>query len=58
MGLKPPGILTFMLSVIIAVIVIVAKFFDASIPLISGNEFYGLLAAHLLLVLGCMLRGL
>lgn len=58
MGLKAPGILTFMLSVIMVVIVIIAKFFDASIPVISGHEFYVLLLAHIILVLGCMLRGL
>ena len=57
-GLKAPSILTFMVSVILAVVVIIAKFFEASIPVISGHEFYVLLAAHMLLVLGCMLRGL
>ena len=58
MGLKAPSILTFMISVILVVVVIVAKFFGASIPVISGNEFYVLLLAHAVLVLGCILRGL
>jgi hypothetical protein len=57
-GLKAPSILTFMISVIMVVVVIIAKFFEASIPLISGREFYVLLAAHVLLVLGCMFRAL
>ncbi len=58
MGLKAPGILTFMLSVILVVVAFVTKFFGATIPVISGHEFYVLLLAHMLLVLGCMLRAL
>ena len=58
MGLKAPGILTFMLSVILVVIVIIARFFGAAIPMVSGNEFYLLLLAHAVLVLGCIMRGL
>ena len=58
MGLKAPGILTFMLSVILVVVAIVARFFGATIPFISGHEFYVLLFAQMLLVLGCMLRGM
>ena len=58
MGLKAPGIVTFMLSVILVVVAIVGKFFGATIPFISGHEFYVLLLAHLLLVIGCMMRGL
>ena len=58
MGLKAPGILTFMLSVILTVTVLIIKFFGASIPLITGNEFYALLAAQIILVFGCIMRGL
>jgi hypothetical protein len=58
MTLKAPGILTFMLSVILVVCVLIAKFFSASIPVISGNEFWALLLAHVILVFGCVLRGL
>lgn len=58
MGLKAPSILTFMLSVILVVVAIVARFFGATIPFISGHEFYVLLFAQMLLVLGCMLRGM
>jgi len=58
MGLKAPSILTFMISVIMVVVVVIAKFFGASIPLISGHEFYVLLCAYALLVLGCMTRAL
>lgn len=58
MTLKAPGILTFMLSIILVVCAVIAKFFAAAIPLVTGNEFWVLLLAHLLLVSGCILRGL
>jgi hypothetical protein len=58
MALKAPGILTFMLSVILAVAVLIVKFFGASIPFVNGNEFWFLLIAHIILVLGCIMRGL
>jgi hypothetical protein len=58
MGLKAPGILTFMISVILTVTVLIIKFFGASIPLITGNEFWALLLAQVILVLGCIMRGL
>ena len=58
MGLKAPGILTFMVSVILTVTVLIIKFFGAEIPLITGNEFWALLAAQIILVLGCIMRGL
>lgn len=58
MGLKAPGILTFMISVILTVTVLIIKFFGAEIPLITGNEFWALLAAQIVLILGCIMRGL
>ena len=58
MALKTPGILTFMLSVIMVVCVLAVKFFGASIPLFNGHEFWILLVAHLTLILGCLMRGL
>ncbi len=58
MGLKAPGILTFMLSVILVVCVLIAKFFSATIPFVSGYEIWVVLLAHLILVLGCIMRGL
>jgi hypothetical protein len=55
-GLKAPSILTFMFSVILAVVVITAKYFGAEIPGLQGSnaEFWGLLMAYCLLMLGCM----
>ena len=58
MVLKAPGILTFMLSVIMTVLALVTYFFGASIPFITGQEFWVILAAELVLVLGCIMRGL
>ena len=58
MALKAPGILTFMLSVILVVFVVSAKFFGANIPVVAGHEFWMLLVAHLVLVLGCIMRNL
>jgi hypothetical protein len=58
MALKAPGILTFMISVILTVTVLIIKFFGANIPLLTGNEFWALLAAQIILVLGCIMRGL
>jgi hypothetical protein len=58
MGLKAPGILTFMVSVILTVTVLIMKFFGAEIPFLVGNEFWALLLAQVILVLGCIMRGL
>jgi hypothetical protein len=60
MALKAPGILSFLLSIALAVVVLVAKVAPTAIPLLSGAaaQFYALLAAYVLLVLGCVMRGL
>jgi hypothetical protein len=60
MALKAPGILIFLLSIILALAVLFTKFFGATVPLLSGEatQFYGMLAAYLILVFGCIMRGL
>jgi hypothetical protein len=58
MGLKAPGILTFMVSVILTVTVLIMRFFGAEIPVLVGTEFWALLLAQVILVLGCIMRGL
>ena len=58
MVLKSPGIVTFMLSVILTVLALVTYFFSASIPLVTGQEFWVLLVAQLFLIGGCIMRGL
>ena len=58
MALKSPGILTFLISIILTVTVLIMKFFGAQIPLLMGNEFWVLLVAQLILIFGCIMRGL
>jgi hypothetical protein len=60
MALKAPGILIFLLSIILALAVLFTRFFGATIPFLSGDttQFYGMLAAYIILVLGCIMRGL
>jgi len=60
MMLKAPGLLTFMISVILVVAILIARFFGASIPFLvtDTQQFYGLLAGYLLLVIGTFVRGL
>jgi hypothetical protein len=60
MALKAPGILIFLLSIIIALAVLFTRFFGATIPFLAGDttQFYGLLAAYIILILGCIMRGL
>lgn len=58
MGLKAPGILTFTLSIVLTVAVLIVKIFNAEIPLVTGNEFWALLLSHVILMLGNLMRGL
>lgn len=58
MVLKSPGILTFMLSVILTVLALVTYVFGAAIPYITDHEFWVLLLAQIVLVFGCIMRGL
>ena len=60
MVLKAPGILTFLLSIVLALAVLFARYFGASVPLLTGDvaHFYGLLEAYVILLLGCIMRGL
>jgi hypothetical protein len=60
MALKAPGILIFLVSMILALAVLFSKFFGATIPLLSGETtyFFGMLAAYAILVFGCIMRGL
>jgi len=59
MALKKPGILTFLLSIVLALAALVAKF-GVAVPFLNngGAQYYGLLAAYVILVLGCIMRGL
>jgi|EndMetStandDraft_5_1072996.scaffolds.fasta_scaffold1526012_1 hypothetical protein len=60
MALKAPGILIFLVSIVLALAVLFSKFAGATIPLFTGDTtyFFGLLAAYVILVFGCIMRGL
>jgi hypothetical protein len=60
MALKAPGILIFLISVILALAVLFARYFGATVPYLTGDatQFYGMTAAYVILLLGCIMRGL
>jgi hypothetical protein len=60
MALKAPGILIFTLSIIVSLAVLFSRFFGATVPYLTGDatQFYAMWAAYLVLVLGCVMRGL
>lgn len=57
MALKAPSILTFVFAIVVTVTVLITKNFGATIPFLTGNEFWALLVAHIVLLAGCMVRG-
>jgi hypothetical protein len=60
MALKAPGILIFMLSMVLSLAVLFTRVFGANVPLLTADttQFYAMWAAYLVLVLGCVMRGL
>jgi hypothetical protein len=56
MGIKAPSLVTFAVSILLTLAVLVAKI-GVAVPLVSGYEFLVLLVAQVLLVLGCTVRG-
>jgi hypothetical protein len=60
MGLSAPNLLTFLISFVIVLAVVFAKYFGASIPGLSSEAapFVGLLIAYLILWMGCLFRWL
>lgn len=58
MALKAPGIITFVLSIILVVAVLMIKFAGAHVPGLTGHEFWGLLVAYALLASGSLIRAL
>lgn len=54
MNLKAPGIITFLVSIVLTVFVLTSKVFNAEIPMLENNEFWALLVAQTLLVLACL----
>lgn len=55
MKLTPPKKITFWITVILAVVGVIAFF--VSIPVLSGIAFWLVLAAYVVLVLGLLLKG-
>jgi len=49
-----------MVSIVLALAVLFARYSGTSVPLLTGDvaHFYGLLAAYVILLLGCIMRGL
>ena len=60
MGLSAPNLLTFLISFVIVLAVVFAKYFGAVIPGLSGESAtcVGLLVAYLILWMGCLFRWL
>ncbi len=58
MGLSTPSLITILISFIVAMAVMFAKYFGAAIPGLTtdGMQFAGMVVAYLLLVLGCLIR--
>lgn len=47
-----------MLSVVLTVATLINFFFSSQIPILTGNEMWAFLAAQIILVMGCIMRGL
>jgi hypothetical protein len=60
MFLKTPGFPVFLLSLVLALWVLYARFFGRDVPFLMGeaSQFYGMLFAYVILLLGCTMRGL
>ena len=57
MSLSAPSQVTFLLSGLLAVLALLARYADVAVPIVSGNSFETLLVAFLLLLAGVMFRG-
>ena len=60
MFLKAPGILVFALSVMLAALILYARYVGVYVSFLTGDatQFYAMFAAYVTLVLGCIMRGL
>jgi hypothetical protein len=57
MNLSPPAQVTFIISVVLAVLALLVRYAHAAIPVVSGHSFETLLVAFLLLLAGVLFRG-
>lgn len=58
MRLTAPTAIVFFLSLLLAVLALIAYFGGIAIPVIGGNTFISLLVAYVILVLGNVIRGM
>jgi len=57
MSLSPPSQVTFLLSVLLAVLSLLVRYAHVAIPVVSGHSYETMLAAFLLLLAGVLFRG-
>ncbi len=58
MRLTAPTAIVFFLSLLLAVLALLANFGSIAIPVIGGNTFISLLVAYVILLLGNVIRGM
>jgi len=56
-NLSPPSQVTFILSVLLAVLALLVRYADVAVPVVSGHSFETMLVAFLLLLAGVLFRG-
>ena len=57
MNLTPPSQVTFILSVLLAILALLVKYAGAAIPVVSGHSFETMVLAFVLLLAGVLFRG-
>jgi hypothetical protein len=57
MNLTPPSQVTFILSVLLAILALLVKYAGVAIPVVSGHSFETMVAAFALLLAGVLFRG-
>ena len=58
MGLvKRPGLLTFLIAIVVGVLALVSHL-GLAVPELTNYSFWVMTAAYVLLVMGCLFRGL
>lgn len=58
MRLSAPTLVVFLISAIIAALVVAVKYFGIAIPYVADNTFEALLIAYVLLLIGNLFPGL
>jgi hypothetical protein len=56
--LTPPTRVTFIISVVLAILALLVHYAHVSVPIVSAHVWETLLLAYLVLLLGNLLRGL